>query len=219
MSKCKAVIFDLDGILLDSERVALGRWRQVAHEMGLGEIEKVYARCVGTNPAMTRQLLQEAYGPDLSAEAFFERLLSHFPRTDLPQMPVKPGAREILEALRDRPVTLALASSSPLPYIRRELGGAQLLDFFDHVVSGDMVRRSKPDPEIFLKAAALCGAAPEETWVVEDSFNGIRAAHSAGMHPVMVPDLLPPDGEMEQKAERILPDLLSARDYLLELLA
>ena len=95
--------------------------------------------------------------------------------------------------------------------------GARLLDFFDHVVTGDMVTHSKPHPEIFLKAGALSGAAPSEIWVIEDSYNGIRAAHAAGMRPLMIPDLIPPDEEMRRKAEVILPDLFSARDYLLAL--
>ncbi len=74
---------------------------------------------------------------------------------------------------------------------------------------------SKPDPEIFLTAAALLGAAPADCWVIEDSFNGVRAAHAGGMHPIMVPDLLPPDEEMKEKAEIIVKDLFEAMAYLL----
>ena len=216
MAACRAVIFDLDGVILDSERVALGRWRQVGEELGLAGIDEVYVRCIGTTPAMTREIMEEAYGPAFSMETFYALLRSRFSRGDTPQMPVKAGSREILKALKAATLRLALASSSPEDYVRRELDGAGLLDFFDLLVCGDMVTRSKPDPEIFLKAAALSGTEPAETWVIEDSYNGIRAAHAAGMHPLMVPDLLPPDAEMRQKAEAILPDLLAARDYLLK---
>ncbi|MBR1455888.1 MAG: HAD family phosphatase [Oscillospiraceae bacterium] len=215
-SACEAVIFDLDGVLLDSERVAQRRWRQIGAEMGLEGIDAVYLRCVGTNPARTRSIMEEAYGPRFSMEEFYRRLLAGRPQDGRAQMPVKPGARETLEALAAAGVPLAIASSSPEDYIRRELGGADLLRFFSQLVSGDMVTHSKPHPEIFLRAAALCGARPEAVWVVEDSFNGVRAAYAAGMHPVMVPDLLPPDAEMREKAEVILPDLPAVRTYLLE---
>ena len=119
-----------------------------------------------------------------------------------------------MKALHAEGCTLALASSSPTDYIRRELGGAELLQFFDVIVSGDMVKHSKPDPEIFLKAAALCGTDAEDCVVIEDSHNGIRAAHAARMRPLMVPDMLPVTEEMEEKAETILPDLFAALRYL-----
>ena len=219
MKQAWTVIFDADGLLLDSERVSVEHWRQVAAEMGLEGINAAHLRCIGTNPQMTRQILREAYGSDFPTEAFFRRLLEKQPRDGCAMMPLKPGAREILEALQREGVSLALASSSPAEYLQRELGGRGLLSFFTALVSGDMVSKSKPDPEIFLRAAALCGGETETAWVVEDSFNGIRAAHRAGMHPLMVPDLLQPDGEMQTLAEAILPDLFAVRDYLLERLA
>ena len=216
MRACGAVIFDLDGVILDSERVAMDRWKQVGETLGLDGIEQVYMRCIGTTPARTREIMDEAYGPGFSLEDFYTLLRVRFQRGGA-QMPVKAGSLEILEALKAAGLPLAVASSSPEDYVRRELSGAGLLDFFDHVVTGDMVTHSKPHPEIFLKAGALCGVEPAEIWVIEDSFNGVRAAHAAGMRPLMVPDLIPPDDEMRQKAAVILPDLLSARDYLLTL--
>ena len=215
MTAGRAVIFDLDGVLLDSERVAMDRWRQAGELLGLDGIEQVYLRCIGTTPAKTREIMEEAYGPGFSLEDFYTLLRVRFRRGELGHMPVKAGAREILEALKAAGLILAVASSSPEDYVRRELAAAGLLDFFDHVVTGDMVTHSKPDPEIFFKAGALCGAEPEEIWVIEDSFNGIRAAHAAGMRPLMVPDLIPPDGEMRKKAEAILADLPAARAYIL----
>ena len=139
---------------------------------------------------------------------------SRFIRCDKGRLPLKPGAREILAALKEAGIPLALASSTRLLTVRRELDEAGLLPFFDAVIGGDSVTRSKPDPEIFLTAASRLGAAPEDCWVIEDSFNGIRAAYAGGLHPVMVPDLLPPDAEMEEKAELIVKDLFDAWDYL-----
>ena len=86
------------------------------------------------------------------------------------------------------------------------------------MVGGDQVKRSKPDPEIFLRAAEALDMPPAHCFVIEDSFNGIRAAHRAGMRPLMVPDMVPPDGEMEALAEAILPDLAAAERYLLKIM-
>ena len=96
------------------------------------------------------------------------------------------------------------------------LKNAGLLDCFSVLVTGDMVRRSKPDPEIFLRACEGLGVTPEQALVIEDSFNGVRAAYAGGIRVLMVPDLLAPDGEMRQKAEAILPTLFEVREYLLK---
>ena len=199
-----AVLFDLDGVIFDSERAVLAVWRELAEELGLEEIEPVFRRCVGTNKTRTEEIFREAF------PRFRERWGGG-------RLPVKTGAREILQALRRRGIPLALASSTDSGVVRQELDEAGLLDFFDAVVGGDQVSRSKPDPEIFLRAAERLGAEPEACFVVEDSFNGIRAALAAGMRPLMVPDLLPPDGEMARLAEAILPDLAAAERYLAEL--
>lgn len=210
----KAVLFDMDGVIFDSERAVLACWREVGARFGLKGIEEVFVRCVGVNKQRTRQILFEAY-PELDFDRFDGAVRALFlSRCDKGRLPLKPGAREILAALKEAGIPLALASSTRLLTVRRELDEAGLLPFFDAVIGGDSVTRSKPDPEIFLTAASRLGAAPEDCWVIEDSFNGIRAAYAGGLHPVMVPDLLPPDAEMEEKAELIVKDLFDAWDYL-----
>ena len=136
----------------------------------------------------------------------------HYEREGLP---LKSGARELLSALNGSGTPLALASSTRTETVRRELRDAGLLDFFDVVIGGDQVTRSKPHPEIFLRAAAELGTAPEECCVIEDSFNGIRAAAAAGMHPLMVPDMLQPDEEILALAERVFPSLHEVRNFFL----
>ena len=211
----QAVLFDMDGVLFDSERAVLGVWRGIAEEWALPGIDGVFLSCVGTNKARTREILAEAY-PTLDFERFDEtvraRFLSCFGNG---RLPVKPGAAEILSALKRAGVPLALASSTRRATVERELAEADLLRWFDVVVGGDSVRHSKPDPEIFLTAAALLGKEPSACWVVEDSFNGVRAARAGGFHALMVPDLLPPDAEMREKAEVIAADLDEAQRFLL----
>lgn len=212
--KC-AVLFDMDGVIFDSERAVLALWREIAAELSLPGIGEVFIQCVGTNKRRTEEILHAAY-PTLDFTAFDAEVRRRFrARYDGGRLPVKPGTEEILRTLRDRGLPLALASSTESGAVRRELEEAGLLRYFDAVIGGDQVHVSKPNPEIFLLAAKALDASPEACFVIEDSFNGIRAARAAGMHPVMVPDLLPPDGEMERLAEVILPDLAAAETYII----
>lgn len=211
-----AVLFDMDGVIFDSERAVLAVWRELGAELGLEDIETVFLRCVGTNKARTREIFRAAW-PALDFARFDGEARRRFlSRWSGGKLPLKPGAREILRTLRERGLPLALASSTDSAVVRQELDEAGLLDCFDAVIGGDRVKRSKPDPEIFLLAAAALNAEPARCFVIEDSFNGVRAAAAAGMRPLMVPDLLPPDGEMEALAEAILPDLYAAERYLRE---
>ena len=95
-----------------------------------------------------------------------------------------------------------------------QLRDADILRFFDEIVTGDMVEKSKPEPDIFLKACEKTGVLPEKAYAIEDSFNGIRAAYSGKLKPIMVPDILPADDEMRQKAEAVLENLEEVADYL-----
>ena len=210
----RAVLFDMDGVIFDSERAVLAVWREIAGEMELSGIDGVFVQCVGVNKQRTREIFCGAY-PDLDFDEFDVRVRRLFlSRYDKGRLPVKPGVREILAGLRERRIPLALASSTRTETVKRELEEAGFLGCFDTVIGGDLVTRSKPDPEIFLTAASRLGAEPADCFVIEDSFNGIRAASAGGFRPIMVPDMLPPDAEMEEKAELIAADLFEAWDYL-----
>ena len=218
MNEGFAVLFDMDGVIFDSERAVLAVWQELAAELGLREIEAVFHRCIGTNKDRTSGIFLQAY-PQQDFSAFDRLCRARFQaRYGGGRLPVKPCARETLASFKARGVPLALASSTDSSVVRQELDEAGLLEYFDAVVGGDQVRRSKPDPEIFLTAASLLKTEPARCFVIEDSFNGVRAAAAAGMRPVMVPDLLPPDGEMERLAEAILPDLAAAKRYIMEIL-
>ena len=220
MSKGRAVLFDMDGVIFDSERVQMACWQAVGDRMGLGDMTQVYHSCVGVTVPVAGEILTAAYGPAFSWRAFrAESTALYLERYGEGGLPLKPGARELLAALRALGVPLALASSTPGELVRRFLGAAGLLEQFDVLVTGDQISRSKPDPEIFLTACARLRATPGESWVIEDSYNGVRAAHAGGFHTLMVPDLLPPDREMEELSEAILPSLLEARAYLEYVLA
>ena len=127
---------------------------------------------------------------------------------------MKPGVVELLTFLKEERKKIALASSTRRPTVVNQLKNAGILDFFDQVICGDMVERSKPAPDIFLKACEELGVKPECAYAIEDSYNGIRAAYAGKLHPIMVPDLLPETAEMRKKAEVVLPSLLEVISYL-----
>ena len=215
MSVCKAVLFDMDGVIFDSERALRSCWRELAEQRGLSDMDRVYERCLGITKPKTLAILQEEYGEDFPFDWFYDRAFSlYMERFSGGRLPIKPGAVELLRFLREKGLPVALASSTYAPAVESRLKDGGLWEFFDHVITGDMVSRSKPDPEIFLLACEKCGVEPAEAWVIEDSFNGIRAAYAGGMHHIMVPDLAQPDGEIRQKAEVVLPSLIEVQTYL-----
>ena len=207
------VIFDMDGVLLDSERVYREGWLHAARLFSLSEekMREAVILATGVTDEAERAVMTEAFGhvPGYDPDLAYRACRSYFYGVvDRGEMPVKEGAGELLAALKERGIPVGLASSSPMALLEKEMRAAGLYDFFDVIISGDMVEKSKPDPEIFLRCAdVLEGGKDPGTYVIEDSYNGIRAAAAAGMKGIMVPDQLPPTEEMERLAFDIEPSL------------
>ena len=215
----KAILFDMDGVIFDSERAIKECWKEVAEKHGFGGIDEVYVQVIGVNSDFARQAFLDFYGEDFDYDELVkERRELYFSRYSGGKLPLKPGVFELLGWLKDSGWTAVIASSTRPEVVRRQIEDAGLLPYLASIYGGDFVTRSKPAPDIFLKAAEAFGDFPrEEIFVVEDSHNGIRAAHAAGMIPIMVPDMLPATEEMKEKARVILPDLFAVRDWLKEL--
>ena len=215
MKDFDAVVFDMDGVIFDSERATMDCWIELAEKYSIPDIKTPYYKCIGVNAAMTRKIIFDAYGEDFPYDRYAgEASQMYHDKYDGGRLPVKKGAREILEFLKKNNKKIALASSSRKETVINQLRDAGLLDFFDEIVTGDMVEKSKPEPDIFLKACEKLGILPQRSYAIEDSFNGIRAAYSGKLKPIMVPDILPADDEMRQKAEAVLESLLDVADYL-----
>lgn len=129
-------------------------------------------------------------------------------------LPVKPGAPQILKWLKEAGYAIGLASSTRSSSVYRYLEQSGLKGYFSVVITGDMIEHSKPRPDIYLMACDRLGVQPEEAYAIEDSPNGIRSAHAAGMCPIMVPDMIEPDEEMKWLSFLIRKDLFEVRDYL-----
>ena len=216
------VIFDMDGVIIDSEAVYLAGYLHAAelYDLPIEDMKTAVGRAVGVIDAMERQIMIETFGhlPQFSMDKTYKACRDYFNNiVETGQMELKPGAAQILQLLKNRDIPVGLASSSPRTMIEKVLKRHDVLQYFDVVISGDMVLKGKPDPEIFLRCADAMGipvSKYSETFVIEDSHNGIRAAYAAGMKPVMVPDQLPPTQEMREKAAVILPSLTDAAQWL-----
>lgn len=216
------VIFDMDGVISDSEAVYLAGYLHAASLYGLPEkdMREAVVKATGVTDENERRIMTETFRhlPQFDLEKTYRACREYFADVvESGRMDLKPGAAQILRCLRERGVPVGLASSSPRRMIEKVLGPHRVMQYFDTIVSGDVVERGKPDPEIFLRCAAQMGI-PEskytEICVIEDSYNGIRAANAAGMKPVMVPDQLPPTQEMREKAAVILPSLFDVMEWI-----
>lgn len=211
----EAVVFDMDGVIFDSERAVMDCWLTLAQKYGIPDIRKPFLACTGTTMARTREIMLATYGADFPYDAYAkEASVMYHERYDGGRLPMKPGVRELLSFLKDGDKKIALASSTRRQTVVSQLRDAGILDAFDAVICGDMVTNSKPAPDIFLKACEELRVDPGQAYAVEDSYNGIRAAHAGGLRPLMVPDLLPADETMRTLAEAVLENLIAVRAYL-----
>ena len=215
MKDYDAVVFDMDGVIFDSERATLQCWLELADKYGIKGIEKPYLACTGTNAAKTRQIMLDAYGEDFPYDTYAAEASRMFhEKYDGGRLPMKPGVCEILNYLKSNGRKIALASSTRRQTVIAQLTDASIIDFFDEVVTGDMVTKSKPEPDIFLLACEHIDVEPNRAYAIEDSYNGIRAAHRGGLRPIMVPDLRPADDEMRALSEAVLDNLEEVIRYL-----
>ena len=211
----KAVVFDMDGVLFDTEMVCMKAWMAVAEKNGMPGMEEVFPQCIGLNANDSWQIVMKAYGRDFDYPHFRQQAADWF-QSYLQEkgLPVKPGAHEILEWLRETGFPMGLASSTRSDSVYSHLEQAGFRKYFDVVVAGDMVEHSKPRPDIYLLACRKLETEPEFVYAIEDSPNGIRSAHAAGMRPIMVPDMIAPDEEMRRLSFRIRKDLFEVLAYL-----
>ena len=210
-----AVVFDMDGVIFDSERATMVCWLELADKYSIPNIEETFLACTGTTMARTREIMLERYGEEFPYDEYAkEASLMYHSKYDGGRLPMKKGVIELLTFLKDEGKKIALASSTRKQTVISQLKDAVILDYFDEVICGDMVERSKPAPDIFLKACEAINVSPERTYGIEDSYNGIRAAHAGKLRPIMVPDLLPENDEMRKLAEVVLADLLEVKEYL-----
>ena len=208
MKRIKAVIFDMDGLMFDTERIAAECFIQAGREVGL-QIDETFLKYVrGSSKEAAEGWFYECYGHGYDYWTVRDRkteLLRAY--LDANEIPVKKGLMELLRYLKENRYKTVLATATAEKYASQYLESAGVKQYFDDFVCGDMISRGKPDPEIFYKAAEKAGVMPRECVVLEDSLNGITAAVNGGFIPVMVPDITEPDDELESKLAAKCTDL------------
>lgn len=210
----KAIIFDMDGVILDSETISDKSWMIAQDEMDLKTDQDFINLCRGSNHNDTLGILHKVFGVDFDAEAFLKRATELFYMyEDTQGIPLMPYAQQILEYLKPK-YRLALASSTNGRAVERQLTNAGVINFFETRTTGEMVEHSKPDPEIYLIACRSLGLEPQDCVAVEDSPNGIRSAAKAGLKVIMVPDKIAPTPELEELCWKICPTLKSLEEFL-----
>lgn len=213
--KIKGIVFDMDGVLLDTEKLYLRFWCEAAHFCGY-PMEKSHVLSIRSmNREYAEKKLKGYFGEDFDYTAVHAKrveLMDKFIKEN--GVETKKGAKEILEFLKETGYKIALASATPRERAAFLLEKTRLLKYFDSLVSAHDVKIGKPEPYIYLEACKRLGLSPKECFAVEDSPNGVMSAYTAGCKTVMVPDLDKPNEATEKMTYAVVHDLLCIKDLL-----
>ncbi|MGY3450328.1 HAD family hydrolase [Bradyrhizobium sp. USDA 4353] len=217
LSDIRAVIFDMDGLLVDSERLARAALIETAGRFGITADLDIFTRMIGLPEDSSLTLLRHRFGVDFAAEDFIQAAATAcHAMVECGQLELKAGVPELMAFIERSGLAKAVATSSSREKAMRTLSAVDLASRFDAVVTRTDVARGKPHPDLFLRAAVELDQPVDRCLALEDSYNGIRAAHAAGMKVIMVPDLLIATPEMTGLADAVAPDLLAVRDALMK---
>lgn len=214
----QAVIFDMDGLMFDTERLWDTLWEPACQALGMAMPEDLDAFFAGGRGLAGTKLNEhiQKFFPQIDPQVIVEKVWELAEERFGQGVPCKPGLEELLKTLEEKKIPRIVASSSPRALILKNLETTGMNRYFEQVVCGADVRFSKPAPDIFLEAARRLGVDIHECLVLEDSFNGVRAGHAAGAVTVMVPDIAQPDEEIRTLYNRCCKDLHEVRQLLLD---
>lgn len=213
--KPELVIFDMDGLMFDTERVYYKAWQQVLEEEGYEFSWDIYIQIVARNSRTIGKILRGIYGEDFPYEAFSQKKRSRADELLKEEGIVKkPGLMALLDFLEAAGIQKAVATSSTREKALAYLALGGIKERFDHIVCGSDVIESKPNPEIFQIAAKVLGKSPEKCMVLEDSRMGIKAAKAAGMYGIFIPDMVEADDEIKKEANCIKTSLYEVMDVI-----
>jgi HAD superfamily hydrolase (TIGR01509 family) len=210
----RGVVFDMDGLLFDTERLYQKALGTATAEVGCEMHDDVFHSLIGTPWALSRQLLFTRYGDAYPVDVLADVWIRHFRVLADTELPLKAGALELLALLDELGLPRAIATSSSHKTVDHHLGAHGLAPRFHHVVASGDYANGKPAPDPYLLAAERLNVAPRDCLALEDSMNGIRSASAAGMMAIMVPDILQPTDEIRGLCTRVVPSLHEVRELI-----
>ncbi len=197
LKKISLVIFDMDGLMFDTERIAADAWKSAGISSGIEIPDHLIQSIVGVNAKKSEEIFMDYFGKSFPYSEIRKIRLEYSTKLiEKEGIPVKKGLHELLDFLSVRKISRAVATSTERQRTAFYLSKGEISDKFDIIICGDEVKNSKPDPDIFLEAARRMGVTPDECIVLEDSENGLMAAYRAGMYPVLIPDIKRPCSEI-----------------------
>lgn len=218
MKMIRAVLFDCDGLMFETERISITMWKSEARRYGVQLPDDFFTRITGAGKADSTAYMNSIPGLAAVREKISaKRFNLDFWRSCAPDSLNKPGLVALTRYLEENGYLTAVCSSSPAAYVKTLLSTVSVPLHYHAMITGDMVSHAKPDPEIFLRGAQALHTAPEECLVLEDSKAGLMAAERAGMHSCWIPDMIMPDDEMKKYIEYQKENLFQVEDLLEEL--
>ena len=216
LNDIRFVIFDMDGLLFDTERQSFLALNQAAEKAGFEFSLETYKKLMGADDKTTNHILTDIYGNQFLKAGILKTYQEGFQKILKKEgVQIKKGALDLLNVLEEKGIKKCIASSSSRAAIKKYLSITGLTDRFDFYLSGEEVKNGKPNPDIFLEACSRANAAPKYTLVLEDSFHGFKAAIAAGIQCILIPDLMEPNDEMKNHAYRICKDLGEVANIIL----
>lgn len=211
----KGAVFDMDGLMFDTENLTFKIWNEILTEKGYSYSFDIYKKTIGVRSAEVKDFYSNLYGNSFDYDKIKSEAMERFWKyTEEQGVPIKTGLFEILDYLKGRNIKIALATSTTTESATEILTRAKVIDYFDRLICGDMVKNSKPDPEIFITAVKELGEKPQNCIALEDSINGIKSAYNAGLKCIMVPDLIEPTKEIRPMLFGLCRDLTEVKKYI-----
>lgn len=193
----QAVVFDMDGLMFDSERYVQKSWDRAGIILGYGPLGYHITNTLGTNRINRERYFKKQYGPDFPFERFLDVYRdAYWEMLEGKGVPAKKGLHELLEVLKKHHIKMGVATSSSAEHAWGNLEREGISHYFQTVITGDMIKHGKPEPDIYMEACQKLCVKPEDSIALEDAINGIWAAHRAGMLPVMIPDIVKDTSEV-----------------------
>ncbi|HZK70609.1 MAG TPA: HAD family phosphatase [Clostridia bacterium] len=211
----KGIIFDMDGLMFDTERLVIKAWDFAGKQMGYSITKDIVIKTLGLNTENTRRVFIEHLGNNFDFYVIRKIRVDYMTDyIDKNGIPIKTGLIELLDFLKSNHYKMTVATSTEKEKTEYYFKKANISYYFDDIVCGDMIERGKPEPDIYLKASKIIGVAPNECLALEDSPIGILSAYRAGMKPVMIPDLVMPNEETNKLLYAKLPTLFDVIELL-----